>query len=452
MTSTEIPVADGLTWEDSMRQWNVIASSILIHKSYLPVPNIIYDAVMAVIPQGDLAVFMYLYRRVLGYTSEDEVPQAVVPYEHFTNGRKTKEGRPIDFGCGLAVAATQESLARLRDAKMVVMVKRGKGGRLGSPDGPQGSTWTIGEGKEWSFAPFYDVMTYGQLGRYTSAARWGKLCPPRNAKEATRLEQAIKNRRVSAAKAPEIYIPEEWYIAGNVSPIVSGSDKDKNPVVSQRDNSIVSESDNSIVSESDNRVGTFSALGREKNTPFKDTNRKTLIKDTSSISQNSSATNSRETVGKGVKPSYDGIPPKPWQEQFIIHCYGSLDNEPGNWVEQVKSLNLMRVKYPLAVVLQYYDYKKAQRGMEERTLTPRIISTEIVSWSGLKQAMRDWEKEKERGNVGTTVVEGRIGERIGEGGMGTAPQSPAFKVSGIDRTALQERLNRLARGEVQKVS
>ncbi len=314
---------------------------------------------------------------------------------------------------------------------MVVMVKRGKGGRLGSPDGPQGSTWSIGPGPTWTFAPFYEVMTYGQLGRYVLAARWGKLPPPHDAKEANALRKAIANRRVSAPKAPEIYLPEEWFEIGKSGSIVSERD---NRLLSERDMTLLSQRDNSVISQRDNRVGTISASQRGKNAPFKDTSIKTLSKDTYSNADEPSSTVAG-TIDEGggrkrkTPPSKDGMAPKEWTDKFITTCYGSLEDTPPQWGAQVASLHWMRARFPLDVVLRFYREKKAEKYWKQQVLLPNTLARGIKDWPRLKQALRDWE----RNNLGEEEVRGEREAGIGEDAVGTPTRVESPRPEGTVR-------------------
>lgn len=113
-------------------------------------------------------------------------------------------------------------------------------------------------------------------------------------------------------------------------------------------------------------------------------------------------------------PSKDGRSPADWERGLVEHCYAGVALP--EWGQQVRSLSHLRQHYPLEVVLKYYDFRQAHMR-ERRTLTPKVLATDISSWLELDTAMQEWERQhgQDAGTATGLPIIGRAGWRGGAG-------------------------------------
>jgi hypothetical protein len=102
-------------------------------------------------------------------------------------------------------------------------------------------------------------------------------------------------------------------------------------------------------------------------------------------------------------PSCDGKSAKEWEKALVDACYHGVGLP--EWRIQVKAIQFMRERFPVEVVIKFYQERKLR---ESRTIEPRWIARDIVNWPGLERAMQQWRDD--HGGLDTAV-----GDRQGDG-------------------------------------
>lgn len=111
---------------------------------------------------------------------------------------------------------------------------------------------------------------------------------------------------------------------------------------------------------------------------------------------------------RAVQPSYDGREPKDWVDTMVRLVY--LDhgrNYPLTFSQDMRYIHDLRANYPVEVVAQYMVDCKRQPYYADREVALRYVAMNIGAWRGLKQAMRDWERDQQRAGIATQRGNGK---------------------------------------------
>ena len=184
---------------------------------YTQVVNELIDILLPLLPDPDRSVLLYAYRREIGYRAQRTTETVRISLTEFTEGRRTAQGVPIDFGAGFARSVCQESLARLVAAGLLRVVSKDPGGRRAAGAPPQsGTTYSfVRTVADWHLGAYWARWSWGVMGRYILAATHGLLPGPRTPAEIGQLQDAL-----NAKATPErqtISLPEVWPISGTVT-------------------------------------------------------------------------------------------------------------------------------------------------------------------------------------------------------------------------------------------
>jgi hypothetical protein len=88
-----------------------------------PVPDILFDELLAVLGGSELKVLLYIIRRTLGFKKTCDA----ISFTQFEDGIKTKDGKILDLGCGLSRETISSALQSLEERGCIESHKR-KGG------------------------------------------------------------------------------------------------------------------------------------------------------------------------------------------------------------------------------------------------------------------------------------------------------------------------------------
>jgi hypothetical protein len=86
-------------------------------------PNVIFDLILPRIPEAESRCLLYICRRTFGFHKEADR----ISFSQFIDGIKTKEGKILDYGAGLARASVAKGLKHLTLAGVISMKKTTKG-------------------------------------------------------------------------------------------------------------------------------------------------------------------------------------------------------------------------------------------------------------------------------------------------------------------------------------
>lgn len=87
------------------------------------VPNVILDFVVCRIPEAEARCLLYICRRTFGFHKESDR----ISFSQFINGIKTKDGKILDHGAGLARASVAKGLKNLSLAGAIEIKETTKG-------------------------------------------------------------------------------------------------------------------------------------------------------------------------------------------------------------------------------------------------------------------------------------------------------------------------------------
>jgi hypothetical protein len=87
------------------------------------IPNIIADFLFPRIPEAEMRCMQYICRRTFGFHKE----QDRISFTQFINGIKSKEGKVLDYGCGLCRQSVNKGLKNLESAG-AIFIKRDNNG------------------------------------------------------------------------------------------------------------------------------------------------------------------------------------------------------------------------------------------------------------------------------------------------------------------------------------
>lgn len=84
------------------------------------VPDIFFDKIMAHLQEVELRVLLYFFRRTFGFKKASDN----VSIGQMVNGIRTREGKILDYGCGLSKSGVTKGLRGLLDKNLVVATRR----------------------------------------------------------------------------------------------------------------------------------------------------------------------------------------------------------------------------------------------------------------------------------------------------------------------------------------
>jgi len=84
------------------------------------VPDIFFDKIMAHLQEVELRVLLYFFRRTFGFKKASDN----ISIGQMVNGIQTREGKILDYGCGLSKSGVTKGLRGLLDKNLVVATRR----------------------------------------------------------------------------------------------------------------------------------------------------------------------------------------------------------------------------------------------------------------------------------------------------------------------------------------
>ena len=96
--------------------------------SFLPnstqTPNIVYDFLISRLPGAEARCILYICRRTYGFHKKIDR----ISFSQFLNGIKSRDGKRLDYGCGLkSRASVSEALKNLIKSEAIFVKKDSKG-------------------------------------------------------------------------------------------------------------------------------------------------------------------------------------------------------------------------------------------------------------------------------------------------------------------------------------
>jgi hypothetical protein len=89
--------------------------------TYTQIPDEFFDRVMCHLSDAELRVLLYIMRRTFGFKK----PADAISYNQFLRGIKTRDGRILDEGCGLAAPTNLSRALRGLEQKGLIVARRG---------------------------------------------------------------------------------------------------------------------------------------------------------------------------------------------------------------------------------------------------------------------------------------------------------------------------------------
>jgi len=83
------------------------------------IPNIIIDFIMPHLPEAELKVLLYIYRRTFGFRKSGDK----IALSQFTNGLVNKNKEHLDYGTGLSKTSNIKAIKSLQRLSLVNVVK-----------------------------------------------------------------------------------------------------------------------------------------------------------------------------------------------------------------------------------------------------------------------------------------------------------------------------------------
>jgi hypothetical protein len=84
------------------------------------VPDIFFDRIMVHLPDVELRVLLYFFRRTFGFKKFSDN----ISISQMTNGIQTRDGRILDYGCGLSRSGVTKGLRGLLSKNLIVATRR----------------------------------------------------------------------------------------------------------------------------------------------------------------------------------------------------------------------------------------------------------------------------------------------------------------------------------------
>ena len=92
---------------------------------YTPVPDELFDVIMARLSGAELKVLLYIFRHTFGYKKAIDA----ISFEQLVSGIVTAGGNRVDWGTGLSKDSVARALRGLTEKHLVIVEKRRKEGR-----------------------------------------------------------------------------------------------------------------------------------------------------------------------------------------------------------------------------------------------------------------------------------------------------------------------------------
>ena len=87
-------------------------------------PNMVYDFLISRIPGAEARCILYICRRTYGFHKKEDR----ISFSQFLNGIKSRNGKRLDYGCGLkSRASVNEALKNLIKSEAIFVKKDSKG-------------------------------------------------------------------------------------------------------------------------------------------------------------------------------------------------------------------------------------------------------------------------------------------------------------------------------------
>ena len=90
--------------------------------TYTQIPDEFFDEVMSHLTDAELRVILYIMRRTFGFKK----PSDAISYTQFLRGIKTRDGRQLDEGCGLAGTTNLSRALKGLEEKGLIVAHRGQ--------------------------------------------------------------------------------------------------------------------------------------------------------------------------------------------------------------------------------------------------------------------------------------------------------------------------------------
>ena len=87
------------------------------------IPNIILDFVVPQLPEAEARCLLYICRRTYGFHKKEDR----ISFTQFMNGIKSRDGKILDYGAGLARTSVSDGLSNLVKSGIVLCTKTTKG-------------------------------------------------------------------------------------------------------------------------------------------------------------------------------------------------------------------------------------------------------------------------------------------------------------------------------------
>src|SRR5918911_705131 len=86
-----------------------------------PVPDVVFDRLLAKLGEAELKALLYIIRRTFGF-KKDRDP---ISFNQFLRGITTQDGRVLDEGCGVRDRTTLSSALKSLEAKGIIESEKG---------------------------------------------------------------------------------------------------------------------------------------------------------------------------------------------------------------------------------------------------------------------------------------------------------------------------------------
>jgi hypothetical protein len=84
------------------------------------VPDVFFDKIMVHLPDVELRVLLYFFRRTFGFKKFSDN----ISISQMTNGIQTRDGKTLDYGCGLSKSGVTKGLRGLLRKNLIVATRR----------------------------------------------------------------------------------------------------------------------------------------------------------------------------------------------------------------------------------------------------------------------------------------------------------------------------------------
>src|SRR5688572_25466515 len=81
-----------------------------------PVPDVVFDAFLALLGEAELKALLYIIRRTFGFKKERDA----ISFNQFLRGITTRDGRILDQGCGIRNRTTLSTALKSLGEKGII--------------------------------------------------------------------------------------------------------------------------------------------------------------------------------------------------------------------------------------------------------------------------------------------------------------------------------------------